>query len=108
MRQRITFIHEPNDGIDPSELVVTSTTFKIPKLRAAREDRITIGRDEIDSGVWELIEKAGDMTVKAVRPLAYSTIPPFSSRMPFGVSFTSFSEPSSEPYVDSSWRMILY
>src|SRR5450432_4022140 len=47
MRQRITFLHKPEDAIDPKSIKVTDDSLAFSGLKAAREDRITFGLDEL-------------------------------------------------------------
>ncbi|KUI58774.1 Protein pbn1 [Cytospora mali] len=47
MRQRVTFLHKPEDGIDPALLKVTDSSLTGPSLKAAREDRVTLALEEL-------------------------------------------------------------
>ncbi len=51
MRERITFIHGINEEFDPSQLRLNSDTLHITSLKAAREDRLTIGLYELPQEV---------------------------------------------------------
>lgn len=51
MRERITFIHGINEEFDPSQLRLDSDTLHITSLKAAREDRLTIGLYELPQEV---------------------------------------------------------
>lgn len=51
MRERITFIHGINEEFDPTQLRLNSDTLHITSLKAAREDRLTIGLYELPQEV---------------------------------------------------------
>lgn len=51
MRERITFIHGINEAFDPSQLRLDNDTLHITSLKAAREDRLTIGLYELPQEV---------------------------------------------------------
>lgn len=51
MRERITFIHGINEKFDPSQLRLSNDTLQITSLKAAREDRLTIGLYELPQEV---------------------------------------------------------
>ena len=88
MRQRITFIHEPHEGIDPNSLVISESRMTIPSLKAARQDRLMVDWVEIDSAVQNKLMEAGHFTKRIAWPekFSYKALPPFSSRDPSGVS----------------------
>ena len=56
MRSRITFIHAPGDEFDPTQLRLDNDTLHVESLRAAREDRLTLGLDELPQEVHALLQ----------------------------------------------------
>lgn len=54
MRQRITFLHEPGDAVNPDTYDVKDTSLTINGLQATREDRITFGTHELPQEVRQL------------------------------------------------------
>ncbi|KAI6778423.1 uncharacterized protein J7T54_000812 [Emericellopsis cladophorae] len=56
MRERITLIHSPEEGVDPAELVLEPARLKAPAIGAAREDRLTAALDELPSHVSLLLQ----------------------------------------------------
>lgn len=85
MRQRITFVHEPQDAIDPKGLDITSTGLSLVGLEAAREDRITLGLAELPRELRMVLEQARELHIRYVRLAPYKTIPPFNSRVSPGL-----------------------
>lgn len=51
MKRRITFVQSHNAPFDSHQAVLTSTSLSIRHLDAVREDRITIGLDELPEEV---------------------------------------------------------
>ena len=47
MRRRITFVHDANDDFDQDQIEVDETSIRLRALKAAREDRLTFGFDEL-------------------------------------------------------------
>lgn len=85
MRQRITFIQEPEDSTDPKSLKVTNDSINSKDLRAAREDRITFGFDELPQELYRVLKASHELHIRWVSPNAYSTIPPLVSRLSPGL-----------------------
>ena len=57
MRERITFVHGINNEFDPKQLQLDNDTLHINALKAAREDRITLGLYELPQEVSLLLSK---------------------------------------------------
>lgn len=55
MRARFTFIHASGDEFDPKQLRLENDTLHVESLRAAREDRLTLGLDELPQEVHTLL-----------------------------------------------------
>lgn len=85
MRQRITFVHEPQDAINPKGLDITSTSLSLEGLKAVREDRITLGLEELPQELRVVLGQAEELHIRYVRPEPYKTIPPFNSRLSPGL-----------------------
>jgi hypothetical protein len=93
MRQRITFIHQPANAIDPSALKVTDITIDGPKLQAVREDKFTVALDELPGDVSSVLRDCHELHIRWVSPKPYGTLDPLSSRLPpgFHVFYTPMS-----------------
>lgn len=55
MRLRTTFFHRPESPVDPALLRLTDTTLAGPTIDAAREDRVTLGLDELPAALARLL-----------------------------------------------------
>ena len=53
MRERITFVHGPEDAFTPDQIQPTSDTLCLQSLKAAREDRVTASLYELPQEVGE-------------------------------------------------------
>lgn len=90
MRQRITFIHEPHDAIDPKSFELSKDGERGPSLnlkglRAAREDRIVFAYNDLSKDVRELFERTDEIHIKHVRPGSSQSLAPFSARIGSGL-----------------------
>lgn len=56
MRGRFTFIHASGDKFDPKQLRLENDTLHVESLRAAREDRFTLGLYELPQEVYILLQ----------------------------------------------------
>lgn len=55
MRERITFVHGADDAFNPEQLVVDKEAVQVRRLKAAREDRLTIGFSELPQEVLDSV-----------------------------------------------------
>lgn len=51
MKRRITFVQRVDAGFDPQQAVLTTSSLSVRDLDAAREDRITVGLEELPEDV---------------------------------------------------------
>jgi len=85
MRQRITFLQEPQDSLDPRLLEVTSDSISTKELKAAREDRVTFGFDELPQELYRVLKASHELHIRWVSPNNYNTIAPLVSRLSPGL-----------------------
>ena len=64
MRQRTTFFHHNEDGIEPTSLKVAGPSISAPDVLAVREDRITLGLDELPSEIHELLRNTHELHIR--------------------------------------------
>jgi len=55
MRERITFVHGPEDAFDPKQLELRNGTLNVKSLKAAREDRLIFGLYELPQEVRNFV-----------------------------------------------------
>ncbi|OBT62112.1 hypothetical protein VE03_09009 [Pseudogymnoascus sp. 23342-1-I1] len=85
MRQRITFVHEPQDGIDPDTIGIHTNTLSVSGLKAAREDQITLPLAELPQELREALSQTKELHIRYVTPASYESIPPFNSQLSPGL-----------------------
>ena len=51
MRERVTFIHGADYALDPKQLQLQNDSLHITSLKAAREDKLTLGLYELPQEV---------------------------------------------------------
>ncbi|KAJ5270453.1 hypothetical protein N7505_006211 [Penicillium chrysogenum] len=99
MKQRITFIQRVDAGFDPQQAVLTASSLSVRGLDAAREDRITVGLDELPEEFRAVLEQSHELHLRWASERSFDAVPPFSSRVSPGlhVHYTPLeSESSSE------------
>lgn len=94
MRQRITFLHKPHNGVDPATVQITDNSLTGPVLPALREDRVTLALDELPQELRQVLETSHELHIRWVSPYAYETVSPLFSRLPPG--FHLFYTPRPE------------
>lgn len=94
MRQRVTFIHKPEDAFDPALLQVTTNSVTGPVVPAVREDRITLALDELPDDLRQVLRTAHELHIRWVSPFAFEAVSPLLSRLSPG--FHLFYTPHQE------------
>ncbi|GAB1320121.1 protease B nonderepressible form [Madurella fahalii] len=84
MRERITFVQKLGDSLEPSALKVDDGIISGPEVHAVREDRLTIGLDELPAELQTLLKGADELHIRWVSPAAYEAISPLLARLPPG------------------------
>lgn len=97
MRQRITFLHRPQDAVDPRSFKVTGSSLTGPVLPSVREDRVTLALDELPLELRQLLQSCHELHIRWVSPFSYDTVSPLLSRLSPG--FHLFYTPQSESQV---------
>jgi hypothetical protein len=89
MRQRITFIQEPQDSVNPKTIEITKkdtvSSLSAKNVIAAREDRITFGFEELPQELYRLLKGSHESHVRWVTDREYVTLGPMVSRMSPGL-----------------------
>lgn len=85
MRERITFVHEPQDGIDPKSIGIHTNTLSFSGLKASREDHITLSLEELPQELRSALSATQELHVRYVTPSSYKSIPPFNSQLSPGL-----------------------
>ncbi|KAL2801623.1 PIG-X [Aspergillus granulosus] len=95
MRRRITYIQPQHAPFDPSQTTLTPNTLSISNLSAVREERITLGFDELSGELWQVLKQCHQVHVRWARREQYDAISPFSSRVSPGLHVFYSPIPSS-------------
>jgi hypothetical protein len=85
MRQRTTFFHHNEDAIDRAALKIKDRTITGPEIKAAREDRFTLGLEELPSELQQLLRDSHELHLRWSPATAYDAIGPWSSRLSPGL-----------------------
>lgn len=85
MRQRITFVHRPEDAIDPGALIVTDKDINGPHILASKEERTTLALEELPDEIARVLRDSHELHIRWVRSSVYETLDPLSSRLSPGL-----------------------
>lgn len=100
MRQRVTFLQEPQDSVDPKLLKVGSNSISTKQLNAALEDRTTFGFDQLPQELYRVLKASHELHIRWVSPKNYATIAPVVSRLSPGLHiFYTPQRDSNSSYV---------
>ncbi|KAI1417805.1 PIG-X-domain-containing protein [Hypoxylon sp. FL1857] len=85
MRQRITFFHKNENGVEPRALRIAGRSLSGPDIVAEREDRITLALEELPIELQHVLREAQELYIRWQKPVPYTTIGPWSSKIPPGL-----------------------
>ncbi|KAI9721459.1 MAG: hypothetical protein M1812_002221 [Candelaria pacifica] len=85
MKQRTTFIHDPEDAFNPDQIQIAANSVSIKSLRAAREDWLTFGLNELPKELLSVLKQCHELHIRWASQAPYSSIPPFLSRVSPGL-----------------------
>jgi hypothetical protein len=85
MRQRITYLQDPRDAVDPKTLRITTDSISTKELKAAREERITFGFDELPQELYRVLKASHELHLRWVGEKPYKSIIPLVSRLSPGL-----------------------
>ena len=74
MRERVTFLHAPDDAFDPEQLQLQNDSLRVQSLKAAREDKLTLG-------LYELPQEVSNSKSKPIKATPSTTINLLSSSL---------------------------
>lgn len=103
MLQRITFLQQPEDSLDPKLLKVTSDSISTKELKAAREDHITFPLESLPQELRLVLKASHELHIRWSSERNYETIAPLNSRVSPGLHvFYTAQRNSKNSYVRSN------
>lgn len=85
MRERVTFFHPTDTGVLPENLKRDKGGLEAPVFETTREDRLTLGLDELPAEVASVLNGFSSLHVAWNSPVAYRTLEPFAARLSPGL-----------------------
>ncbi|KAI9888856.1 MAG: protease B nonderepressible form [Vezdaea aestivalis] len=85
MRERITFMHDPEAELNISQLQVQGKKLVIEKLAAAREDTLTFAPNELPIELNHALQSSHEVHIRWASPRAFEAVSPYVSRVPPGL-----------------------
>ncbi|KAJ6070474.1 hypothetical protein N7467_011793 [Penicillium canescens] len=109
MKRRITYIQRINAPFEPQQAVLTSKSLSVRDLDAAREDRITVGLDELPQELRAILEQSHELHLRWASERSYDAVAPFASRVSPGlhVHYTPLNADESPESLCSLLRTVV-
>ncbi|KAK5272328.1 protease B nonderepressible form [Exophiala xenobiotica] len=85
MRRRSTFITHPSRAVNPDDIQVYKNQLLLGGLKAAREERLTLGFEELPEEVVQLLRESHELHLRWAGDHTYDTTAPFLSRISPGL-----------------------
>lgn len=104
MRQRVTFLQEPADSVDPKLLKVESNSISTTELKAALEHRVTFGFDELPQELYRVLKASHELHIRWVSPINYESIAPVVARLSPGLHIYYTPQRNSNSSYIPPWK----
>ncbi|EXJ79885.1 hypothetical protein A1O3_08170 [Capronia epimyces CBS 606.96] len=85
MRRRPTYITHPSRAVNPADIQVYQNQLLLGALKAAREERLTLGLEELPQDVVDVLKESHELHVRWAPERPYNTTVPFLSRISPGL-----------------------
>src|SRR6195952_3952203 len=85
MRQRITYLQDPQNAVDPATLQITKDSISRKELKAAREERVTFGFDELTQELYRVLKASHELHIRWVAESGYEAVGPLFARLTSGL-----------------------
>ncbi|KAJ5146264.1 uncharacterized protein N7515_000828 [Penicillium bovifimosum] len=109
MKRRITFVQRVDAAFDPQQAVLTASSLSVHDLDAARQDRITVGLNELPEELRAVFEQSHELHFRWASERPYDAVAPFTSRVSPGlhVLYTPLDSDSSSEALCTLLRTIV-
>lgn len=85
MRRRTTYITDPCRAVNPKDIQVDGNQFLLGAIKAAREERLTLGLNDLPKEVAEVLQDSHELHIRWAPEHVFTTITPFLSRISPGL-----------------------
>ena len=85
MRRRATYITDPSRAVNPKDIQVDGNRFLLGAIKAAREERLTLGLNELPKTVAEILQESHELHIRWAPEHLFNTVTPFLSRVSPGL-----------------------
>jgi hypothetical protein len=94
MRRRATYITHPSRAVHPKDIQIDGNQLLLGAIKAAREERLTLGLNELPKEVAEILQESHELHIRWAPEHLFTTITPFLSRISPGlhISYTPLKE----------------
>ncbi|KIW71059.1 hypothetical protein PV04_03274 [Phialophora macrospora] len=108
MRRRSTYVTHPSRAVNPADIQVRSRQLLLGALKAAREERLTFGLEELPAELADHLRQCHELHIRWAPEHTYHTTTPFLSRVSPGlhVQYTPLNETQSDRLCDLLHRLL--
>ncbi|KAJ9611523.1 protease B nonderepressible form [Cladophialophora chaetospira] len=94
MRRRATYVTHPSRAVNPDDIQVRPKQLLLGALKAAREERLTYGLEELPPELADYLRQCHELHMRWAPETLYNTTAPFFSRISPGlhVQYTPLNE----------------
>ncbi|EXJ72386.1 uncharacterized protein A1O5_04890 [Cladophialophora psammophila CBS 110553] len=85
MRRRSTYVTHPSRAVNPADIQVRQRQLLLGALKAAREERLTLGLEELPAEIADYLRECHELHVRWAPEHPYNTMTPFLSRISPGL-----------------------
>lgn len=85
MRRRSTYVTHPSRAVNPADIQVRDNQLLLGGLKAAREERLTLGLEELPREVVEILQDSHELHLRWAPERPFNTTTPFLSRISPGL-----------------------
>ena len=102
MRRRATYITHPSRAVNPADIQVHEKQLLLGALKAAREERLTFGLEELPTELANHLRECHELHMRWAPELSYNTTVPFLSRISPGlhIHYTPLKEDQPDRLCD--------
>lgn len=85
MRRRATYITDSSRAVNPKDIQVDGNQLLLGAIKAAREERLTLGLNELPKEVAEILQASHELHIRWAPEHLFTTVTPFLSRISPGL-----------------------
>ena len=106
MKQRTTYLVSDTSATHPDNFAISPTSLQIKSLRAAREDRLALGYDELPTEIQSVLKQCNQVLIRWSTGRPYASVDPYAARVPAGLHVHLRPQRDVVPYACIHWLKV--